>query len=476
MPTKGSPSKQASSRGDQQSSRPALGSPPTKQQSSRGEPISSRPSSASPPSKKKSKKKKSKKKTLAGGGAADSDAAMLDDEEDEGEDGDQEVTAAQHLEEAYAACVTDSFELAIELLSLVHEQDQDFDEFEAKALPGLLLLPPASQRGSTMLHWAAHHGNIDAVRELLRLGASPQLQNAHGQSSIDVAAANQHVPIVEMLRAHASAWSGWGITELSCLACLYDESRFRDCEAYLVRMIERDRARCGPAGTASSIFRQPLPSGIRMVDIAARMSTSGTGLLRDRYAELRIGQEGGEEGGAAAEAMAVAQGAADEGVAASAAAAEAAAPAVEAAAEAETAKVREEAMGKAMGQAMGQAMGEATTEAAEEGEQVAVEWPDDGWEPPCAGYMVCALCKGRSGGNGRWGAGGALHPSSVRCPLAICLPCQRLHGLPAAGDGSASEEGSSRWINDTLLVNARQGKWDSHVVQMVHPIFGEIGR
>ena len=111
--------------------------------------------------------------------------------------------------------------------------------------------------------------------------------------------------------------------------------------------------------------------------------------------------------------------------------------------------------------------------------------PDDDWVPPHPGYMVCALCRGKSGKQGRWGSGKALHPSNVRYPLSICVPCRRQH-VPAAerappadappasseADGSA-EQGV--WLNGTLRLETRGGDWDSTVVQLVHPTFGQIG-
>ena len=45
------------------------------------------------------------------------------------------------------------------------------------------------------------------------------------------------------------------------------------------------------------------------------------------------------------------------------------------------------------------------------------------------------------------------------------------------GEGHPDElEGSSFcWVKNTLLLEARGGKWDSRVVQLVHPVFGDIG-
>ena len=113
------------------------------------------------------------------------------------------------------------------------------------------------------------------------------------------------------------------------------------------------------------------------------------------------------------------------------------------------------------------------------------EWPDDDWVPPHPGYMVCALCRCKSGKQGRWGSGKALHPSSIRYPLSICAPCRRQH-VPASeaappadlppssseADGSAAQ---GVWLNGTLRLESMGAYWDMTVVQLVHPTFGQIG-
>ena len=68
--------------------------------------------------------------------------------------------------------------------------------------------------------------------------------------------------MADLLRAHARAWAGWGVTELACLACLYHDERFADAEGFLRRMVARDKARTsgGPDGCAGSLFTRPLPS------------------------------------------------------------------------------------------------------------------------------------------------------------------------------------------------------------------------
>lgn len=290
------------------------------------------------------------------------------------------------FEQAYGACTAGKFDEAFKLLFPIWMADECV-LFERKSLPALLML--SVEGGNTMLHLAASNGSSGGVTNLLRLGASAAQRNASGQSSADVAQAAGHVEIAELLRSHDAIWSGWGIVELSCLLCLYNGSeRFDDSEAYLGRLIERDRAKHGIDGPGS-LFRRKLPSGLSMLDIARRVSTLEANLLLEAF-ELPFGLEGEE--------------------------------------------VEEEAE---------------ETESAEEAkaaEEAAMEWPDDGWQPPCAGYMACALCKGKSGAAGRWGAGKALHPSNLRFPLLVCHPCQAKNGL--------AEDAAGVWVNQTLRVEA----------------------
>ena len=350
------------------------------------------------------------------------------------------------FERAYAACCSAEFDVAVELLSEVRDRDEQLYEFEAKAMPGMVLLSPEGQNGWTMLHWAAHHGDERAAAALLRFGAAAEQRDARGRSSFDLAVGSGHEGVAAVLRRHADAWSGWGITELSCLACIYHEDRFADGDAFLRRMIARDRARCnGPGATSAtssaiasrSIFLRPLPSGLRMVDIASRMRTSGTELLQDEYPEVfdaaraaavaaagQSAQQGGEEGEERAE-------------------------------------------------------GEEDRNDSEAAEPP--EWPEDGWVPPCAGYMTCSLCKGKSGPAGRWGAGDNLNPSNLRYPLAICWPCQKMHGLVPLGGTDAADDGDGgeqelkeTWVG-TLLLIARGGYWGSRIAQLTHPVFGDVG-
>lgn len=310
-------------------------------------------------------------------------------------------------EEAYAACEADDFERALALLKAVHEQDEGL-HFEAKAAPGMLMV---GKEGSTMLHLAASKGSLLGARDLLRIGANAAQKDAGGQSSIDLAVANGHMELAQMLRAHDEAWAGWGIVEISCLACLYlGEHGFADAHAYLRRILERDHAKHGVDG-AGSLFRRALPSGLCMLDIARHMDTRGAHMVREAFAveatELAQDDEASSE-------------------------LEAAQPAVQT-------------------------------------EEASHEWPEDGWVPPCSGYMVCALCAGKSGVAGRWGAAGDdLALWRLRYPLLVCLPCQQRCGL------ENEEAPVACWVNKTLLLDVRDGDWGSRVAQLVHPQLGEI--
>ena len=98
------------------------------------------------------------------------------------------------------------------------------------------------------------------------------------------------------------------------------------------------------------------------------------------------------------------------------------------------------------------------------------DWPEDGWVPPCAGYMVCALCKGRSGPKGRWGPLHLGHETHARYPLLVCAPCQERHGL-----GAPDEVSKTAWAGEVVKLERRQGYWGGFVTQMVHPSLGNIG-
>jgi len=333
------------------------------------------------------------------------------------------------FEQAYAACRDHDCAGAAEICVQVHEQDDDLF-FEDKALPGMLMLSPEDD-GQTLLHVASADGDTRGAVLLLRLGSNASQRNVGGRSSIDLAKAQGHADTAALLRAHNDVWSGWGLVELSCLACLYHlDDQFADGEAYLRRMIERDRAkRAAAANGSGSLFHRRLPCGLSMLGIATQVSTAGFQILREEF-DVALG------GGC----------------------------------------VEEEEEAEAPGAAVEAATPEAETETGDlTNPEEAAEWPDDGWVPPCTEYMYCSLCKGRSGVAGRWGVPGeGLEPSALRCPLMVCQPCQRWHGLLQAEDGQG-EQADASWVQDTLLVEAREGIWGQRVAQLVHPILGEIG-
>ena len=84
---------------------------------------------------------------------------------------------------------------------------------------------------------------------------------------------------------------------------------------------------------------------------------------------------------------------------------------------------------------------------------------------------------------GRWGrSDGKLHPSNLRYPLLVCNPCRQRHGTDAEEDdvlNACADDGTvlaaRLRVCNTLILEARGGYWDSSVVQLVHPIFGDIG-
>ena len=350
---------------------------------------------------------------------------LTTDEESKGSS-EQLPNAHAVFAECYELCRTGSFETAIGLLERVQAADAEL-AFEMKALPGMLLLSSEGSNGYTMLHQAAWHGSELGVRQVLRLGANAAQPNAAGQTAEQIAHERGHASVAGMLQAHVEAWGGWGLVELSALACVYhghDGARFVDGEAYLTRLVQRDVGKHGQEGPGS-LFRRSLPSGLTILSLARRIRTPCAALL---VANFGPGDEGSE-----APELEIPE-----------------APAPAAAAEVE-----------------------------------ADEWPEDDWSPPCKDFMCCTLCKGASGALGRWGAGNALPSNHLRYPLLVCAPCQRKVGmLPSGPDSSAAVEASAQrptagWVGEatgfeTLRLVARPGRWDSSVAQLVHPVLGAV--
>ena len=85
---------------------------------------------------------------------------------------------------------------------------------------GLLLLNARCKYGWTPLYCAAHHGNIDCLELLLKLGADPTVSNHVGKTPLHAAAAQGRTVIVDLLTAAgaskrlASAVDKHGMTAL----------------------------------------------------------------------------------------------------------------------------------------------------------------------------------------------------------------------------------------------------------------------
>ena len=340
------------------------------------------------------------------------------------------------FKQCYQLCELGDFDGAWNVLVRVWIEDCEL-VFESKALPAMLMLSPEGGEGNTMLHLAARKGSARGVSQLLRIGANAAQRNEAGQIAADVAAAEGHADVAAMLIHHNTTWSGWGIVELSTLACLYDGGeRFADSEAYLTRIVERDRTRHGTDGP-QSLFRRALPTGLSLIDIARGLHTAEAGLLLELL---------GLEDEAAAE---------------------------EAGADASPVGAVAGADASPVGAVAGAEVSPVGVLATPTAGLADVEWPDDGWTPPCVGYMVCALCKGRSGKTGRWGVIKDLPASLLHYPLMVCHPCQAQGGL-------ATEEGPTEvWVDETLRVEGSEGSileaGIKSIAQMVHPTFGEIG-
>jgi hypothetical protein len=340
------------------------------------------------------------------------------------------------FKQCYQLCELGDFDGAWNVLVRVWIEDCEL-VFESKALPAMLMLSPEGGEGNTMLHLAARKGSARGVSQLLRIGANAAQRNEAGKIAADVAAAEGHADVAAMLIHHNTTWSGWGIVELSTLACLYDGGeRFADCEAYLTRIVERDRTRHGTDGP-QSLFRRALPTGLSLIDIARGLHTAEAGLLLELL---------GLEDEAAAE---------------------------EAGADASPVGAVAGADASPVGAVAGAEVSPVGVLATPTAGLADVEWPDDGWTPPCVGYMVCALCKGRSGKAGRWGVIKELPARLLHYPLMVCYPCQAQGGLE-------TEEGPTEvWVDETLRVEGSEGSileaGIKSIAQMVHPTFGEIG-
>jgi len=348
-------------------------------------------------------------------------------------------TATNIFDEAFDAAKLGDFDAALKVLRGVASKDA--------LLQALLQAQSDTPEGHTILHQAAWHGHVDGVRELLRLGADAARPNLEGHSSLVVAQERGHESVAKMLYAWMEAWSGWDAEELTVLACLYHSASFEGCEAYLRRRIESEAVRANRA----NLFNKPLPSGITMLEIAEVMDTPGCKLLLEHCGPnasgvmeatvVAAGKEAGQAAATSEEMVDVAAPSPTEGPAAEGPAADGPASGTEAAA------------------------------AAEE----PVDWPEDNWVLRETGFMVCALCKGRSGVKGRFGRLSSLPPTALKHPLKVCTPCQERHGVDqSAAEGEASVE---TWAEGVVRIMRWRNVAASEeaIATMVHPSLGEIG-
>ena len=56
---------------------------------------------------------------------------------------------------------------------------------------------------TTMMHTAAYNGNLECVRELIRLGAPTTVENGYGELPLDCAEECGNAEIVELLSNHS---------------------------------------------------------------------------------------------------------------------------------------------------------------------------------------------------------------------------------------------------------------------------------
>ena len=77
-----------------------------------------------------------------------------------------------------------------------------------KPFEGLLLIDARCKYGWSPLYCAAHHGNIDCVELLLKLGASPAVANHVGKTPLHAAAAQGRAVIVDLMLTAGNSASG----------------------------------------------------------------------------------------------------------------------------------------------------------------------------------------------------------------------------------------------------------------------------
>ena len=124
------------------------------------------------------------------------------------------ATASKLFDEAYAAADAGDFETALKVLKDIADDGQN------PLLQALLQAQSDTDQGHTFLHRAAYHGDCNAIRALMGLGADASLLNNVSESALDVAIACGHEAATALLRVWVDAWAGWGVEDLTVLACL----------------------------------------------------------------------------------------------------------------------------------------------------------------------------------------------------------------------------------------------------------------
>ena len=98
------------------------------------------------------------------------------------------------------------------------------DDTAAQALLAAKPAPDVNQRssdGTTALHWAVYHNDVDLVDRLLAAGADPNIKNDYGSTVLSEAAVVGNVVVIKKLlkaRANADAANADGQTPLMILA------------------------------------------------------------------------------------------------------------------------------------------------------------------------------------------------------------------------------------------------------------------
>lgn len=142
----------------------------------------------------------------------------------------------------------------------------------ASKWPRELLLAQKISSGYTLLHQAAWHGQAQAVRDLLRLGADPCIKNKGGQTPADIAEERGNSNALQHLFQAMSMADVWGSVtrqDLEAWQAFYSD----DCEA-LQKALQ--------SGFDAS---KALPSGASLVEVCAWMNMFMTDEIKARWPE-----------------------------------------------------------------------------------------------------------------------------------------------------------------------------------------------